>query len=225
MTFDNWPLWRRALALNVSCLAGVGIGFASSEVKLSPTFCVPIAVFTSALLNFLVLGVRPKIVAERAAGRRISILQAFVGVVGERPLVFLLIINQLIGASALLIPATILLQLLIGGGIHNLPNASRINVRMIPVSVLLLTAVAAVWILSTVGLWRGRSWAWWLTLFLNGLAVIVSLGVDLLGLLVLKQHKPSFGWREITATVACIVLLLPVVRNAFRRVRTVTACT
>lgn len=38
MTFDSWPVWKRALTLNVLGLAGVAIGFASSDVKLSPEF-------------------------------------------------------------------------------------------------------------------------------------------------------------------------------------------
>jgi lysylphosphatidylglycerol synthetase-like protein (DUF2156 family) len=225
VTFDNWPVWKRALTLNVLGLAGVAIGFASSDVKLSPELCVPIAVFTLALLNVLILVVRPHIMANRAAGRGGSFSEAFVAIVRERPLIVLLLINQLIGASQLLAIATTLIQLLIGGHVHSLPNASTINVRMIPVSAFAMTVVAAIWLLSAVGLWRGRSWAWWLAMFLNGLAVVVSLGVELLGLLVLKQHRFSFGWREITASAACIVLLLPVVRNDFRRVRPEVACT
>jgi len=219
MTFDIWPLWKRALALNIVCVAGIGIGFASSNVKLSPAYCVPIGVFTLALLNFLFLVVRPQIVMSRPQGDRLVFSEAFVAAVRGRPLVFLLLINQLFGASAMLIPATMLFQLLIGGGIDKLPNATKINVRMLPVSASVLTAVAAIWIVSAVGLWRSRSWAWWVAIFLNGLAVVVSVGVDLLGLVVLKQHTFSFGKREMTETTACIVLLLPVVRDEFRRVK------
>jgi len=219
MSFDVWPLWKRTVAVNIVCVAGVAIGFASSDVKLSPAYCVPIGVFTLALLNFLLLVVRPQVVMSRQHGDGLDFWVAFVAVVRERPLMLLLLINQLIGASALLIPATILFRLLIGGGIHQLPSKSSINVRMLPVSASVLTAVAAIWILSAIGLWRCRSWAWWTAILLNGLAIVVSVSLDLLALAVLKQHTFSFGWREVTETTACILLLLPVVRDEFRRVK------
>jgi len=225
MAFDDWPLWKRALTLNMVGVVGVAIGFASSDVKLSPKFCVPIAVFSLALLNFLFLSVRPQMLAAKAVGQPGTFLQVFVRVVRERPLMLLLLMNQLVGVSQLLTVVTTLIQLLVGGRIHGLPNASTVNLRMIPVSAFVMTAVAAIWLISAIGLWRGRSWAWWLAMFLNGLAVVVSVGVELLALLVVKQHRFSFGWREITATAACILLLLPVVRNDVRRVRRDVACT
>ena len=211
MTLDGWPLWKRAVALNIVGIAGVAIGFASSDVRLSPKFTVPIVVFTLAVLNFLFLVVRPQLVEARVIGQPGVFLQVLVRIVRQRPLIILLVINQLIGVSQLLVAATTLAQLLISGRIHTLPNASTINLRMIPVSASAMAAVAAIWLLSAVGLWRSRSWAWWLTMLLNALVVVGPVAVELMA------HKFLFGWRETIAAVACVLLLLPVVRNDVRR--------
>lgn len=216
MTFDTWPLWKRAITINVLGLGGVGMGFASSDIKLSPELCTPVLVFTLALLNFLMLEVRPHMLVNRALGRRNSFSEAAITSVHERPLVLLLLINQLIAVSQLLTIAIAVVQLLISGRVHSLPNASTVNVGMLPISAAVMTGVAAIWLTSAVGLWRGRSWAWWLALFLNGLAVFVFLGMKLLVLILHKQQSLSFGWRELMASAACIILLLPGVRNDFR---------
>jgi uncharacterized membrane protein (DUF2068 family) len=216
MMFDDWPLSKRAATLNILGVAGVAIGFASSDVKLAPNLSVPIAVFTLAVLNFLFFVVRPQLVAAKAVGRTGVLSRMLVHVVQQRPLILLLVINQLIGVSQLLAVAATLGQLLITGGVHALPNASSTNRGMIPLSVSVMTGVAMIWLLSAIGLWRSRSWAWWLALCLNALVVVTTVGVGLLALVLQKQDSSLFGWREAVAIVACIVLLLPVVRNDVR---------
>lgn len=213
MTFDNWPLSKRALSLNILGVAGIAMGFASADVKLPPNLSVPIAVFTLALLNFLFLVVRPQLVAAKAVDQRGLFAHMLFRVVQQRPLILLLVVNQLIGVSQLLAVAVTLGGLLISARLHALPNASSINVGMIPVSASVLTVISAIWLLSAVGLWRSRSWAWWLALCLNALVVLATIGVGLLAVLALKQNRLSFGWREAASLLACVLLLLPVVRK------------
>lgn len=220
MVFDDWSPWKRAATLNIIGVAGLAIGFASTDVRLSPSLDVPIAVFTLAGINFLVLVVRPQLVGDRALGYPGHALQVLIRVVRQRPLILLLVIIQLIGVSQLLTVAAILGQVLIGGRIHALPNGSSINLRMVFVSVLVLTATAALWLLSAIGLWRSRSWAWWLALFLNALVVVTTIGVGLLAVFVLK-HRFLFGWQAALSVIACALLLLPVVRNDVRPRRSV----
>lgn len=220
MMFDDWPLWKRAVTSNIIGVAGGAIGFASVNVKLSPSLCVPIAVFTLAWINFVMLVLRPQIVAAKGVGRPEVFPQILVRVVQKRPLILLLVINQLIGVSQLLTIAVLMAELLISGRIHTLPNASNINLGMVPIAAAVTTVVAAIWLLSAIGLWRSRRWAWWLAFSLNALIVVATIGGGLLVVLVLKQHgflRLLLGWREAVAAVACVLLLLPVVRNEVRR--------
>lgn len=216
MPFDGWPLRKRAVAVNIIGAASVIIGFASADVKLSPSFGVPIAVFTLAFLNFLFLVVRPQLVEARATGQSAIASQVLVRVVRQRPLILLLVINQLVGVSQLLAVVAIVGQLLITGRVHALANVSESNLGMLPVSMTVLTGVAAIWLLSAIGLWRSRSWAWWLALCLNVIVVVATIGVGLLAFLILK-HRFLFGWRDAASAIACVLLLLPVVRNDVRR--------
>ncbi len=218
MAINGWPPWKRAVTLNIPGAEGVAIGFASADVKLSPNLSVPIAVFTLAVLNFLFLVVRPQLVAARAIGHPGLASQVLVRVVRQRPLILLPVINQLIGVSELLTVAATLGQLLISGRIHTLPKVSSMNLGMIPVSASVMTALAAIWLLSAIGLWRSRSWAWWLAFCLNALVAVVTIGGGLLAVLVLK-HRFLFGRRAVVAVIAYVLLFFPVVRNGIRHRR------
>lgn len=209
---DSWPLWGRVAFANIIGAVSVAIGFASSDVKLSPSFSVPIAVFILAIMNFLFLVVRPRVIAAKAAGHPVLAWEVVGRIVRQRPLILLLVINQLTGVSQLLKIVAIVAPLLISGRIHALPNMTEAKLRMIPISISVLTGVAAIWLLSAIGLWLRRSWAWWLALCLNALAGVVTVGVGLLAVFVLK-HGFSLDWREVTTTIACLLLLLPAVRN------------
>jgi uncharacterized membrane protein (DUF2068 family) len=207
LTFDQWPAWRRALTLNTLAVAGISISLATGA-KLSPKYNVPVVVFTLALLNFLFLGVRPRIVAARAIGASpIDALGATANVVRERPLVMVLVILQVIGVSRAARTVVTLIQVANGDYVRGLPNASSAASRLVATSGL-MAAVAAVWLLSAVGLWGNKRWAWWLAFVLNSLAASVS------GLLQLTNlHSYLF---DAVSTVAVVLLLLPIVRQRFR---------
>ena len=53
MNFDELIMWKRAFIANALGAVGVGLGFASSGVRLSPTYAVPIAIFVLAFLNLV----------------------------------------------------------------------------------------------------------------------------------------------------------------------------
>jgi hypothetical protein len=211
MAFKDWPLWKRALFINIAGVVGVALGFATSDVKLSPSFCVPVAVFVFASLNLISFSLLPRIAANRTLGQQTSIPNAFIGLVRERSFIFLLLINQLIGASQLLTIAVSLIQVLVRRATP--PTASAQSVLF---STLVIIAVAAVWTLSALGLWRSRAWAWWLALALNGIHVLVIFVAQYLALFVLGRYESLVGWSEIASVIALIVLMLPIVRAEFR---------
>ena len=72
-----------------------------------------------------------------------------------------------------------------------------------------MAADSALWFLSAIGLWRTRSWAWWMALVLNALAAIVSALVQLAAM-----NQFLF---DPLATVAVVLLLVQPVRKYFRR--------
>jgi hypothetical protein len=95
---DRWPIWQRAVLTNVITAIGIYIGFASSDVKLSVDLRVRIAVFTFALMNWMLLVVRPRVLAQDSAGTRNS-WGIFYEVICGRPFITLLCVLQLVAVA------------------------------------------------------------------------------------------------------------------------------
>jgi len=204
---DDWPLWKRASLFNILTMLGIAIGFASAQVSLSPHLWVPITVFTAAFANLMFLVVRPRILAAKRTGAApISAWDGLHKIIIERPLVFLVVVLQLIGTSRSLTTAVTFFQAAYSQYVRSLPNASTLFPRMIAMS-LVMTGVAAFWLLGAIGLWWGRTWAWWVTIALNGLSAGTCL---ILQLLIRTKYL-----LDIAATIAVIILLLPAVRMQY----------
>ncbi len=203
MSFDQWTIWKRVFTVNALGAVGVTFGFVSSEAKLSPTYCVPIAVFTLAFLNLMLLIVRPRILAARAEGKPNQALTVMVDVVRRRMLIVLLVVLQLVGVSRAATAAITVLQ--VGGGdVRSLADPSNLSFWMVVYSAVMIV-IAGVWLASAVGLGCSRSWAWWLALVLNGLAASITVVLQ-----VLDWHSyPT----DIGALTAVILLLVPAVRS------------
>jgi hypothetical protein len=209
MNFDEWSVWKRAFIVNALGAIGVVLGFASSEVKLSPTYSVPIAVFTLAFLDLMFLILRPRIVATRAEGRpNAAALSMLVDVVRERPLIVLLVVLQLIAVSR---SATASLIFLGMASFRSLLDPSGLDFWMTIYSAAMMV-VAGIWLASAVGIWCRRSWAWWLALVLNSIAASITAVLQLLDL-----HSYVI---DIGAITAFVLLLLPAVRAGNRHIGT-----
>ena len=135
---------------------------------------------------------------------RVAVLPLLVGLVRERPLVAFLVVLQLFGTSQSATAAVTFFQVSRGEYIRSLPNASTLEFRTLAISGA-MAIVASLWLAGAVGLWNGRSWAWWLALVLNGLAASVTI---VLQLLALHSYLLDAG-----AIVAVVLLVLPTVRN------------
>lgn len=197
---NQWTLWQWVLFTNVVGAIGVYVGFATSRVKLSSDVEVYIAVPTIAFLNLMFLVVRPRMVAERTAGRRgPSPMGLLYAALAERPLLSALCILQLKAASRATATTIQMAQVSIGAYVRSLPNSESIAWRMKAFSVL-MGGVAFLWFLGAIGLWLRRSWAWWLALVLNGLSAAVCAALQ-----IVRVDQWLF---DIWATLA-VVLLLP----------------
>ena len=75
-----------------------------------------------------------------------------------------------------------------------------------------MAAVAALWLLAAVGLWRGDSWAWWLALILNGLAAAVTIALQLM-------KRDEFLLDPLAIAAVALLLYRPV-RMQFRGIPT-----
>jgi Na+/melibiose symporter-like transporter len=202
MIFDQWTVWKRAFIVNALGAVGVGLGFASSEAKLSPKYNVPIAVFVVAFLNLMFLIVRPRSLAARAEGKpKVAAIPLLIEVVQERPLIALLVVLQLIAVSRSATAAVTILQV---ASLRSLLDPSDLGFWMVVYSAV-MTLVAGIWLASAVGIWCSRSWAWWLALLLNGLAASITAVLQLL-----DWHSYVL---DIGAITAVVLLLLPTVRN------------
>lgn len=202
MNFDQWSVGKRALVVNALGIAGVALGFASSGVKLSPTYSVPITVFAFAFLNVIFLILRPRIVAARAGGKpKAAALHLLVDMVRERPLVVALVVLQLIAVSRSVTASVTFLSL---ASFRSLLDPSNLSFWMAVYSGVMML-VAGIWLTSAVGIWCRRSWAWWLALILNSLAAGITAVLQLVDL-----HAYVI---DIGAITALILLLLPAVRS------------
>jgi hypothetical protein len=71
-----------------------------------------------------------------------------------------------------------------------------------------LAAVGVLWLLSAIGLWQTRNWAWWLVLCLNGLASLITIVLQLL--------KRDQFLIDLLATGAVLLLLSSPTRKVFK---------
>jgi len=207
MNFDDWSLVKRALLVNILGVAGVWIGVATTMVDVSNTYAVRIGLLAFVLLNFLFLAVRPRIMAARRMGAAESSTWHLIrNLLRERWIIAALIVNQLVVVSHLTEIAVLTSQRLVDKYIRGFYRAPSEDPRFLVISALLML-LAAIWLSSAVGLWRNRSWGWWLAVVLNGLVSALSL----------VRLFLSGGARLIDgpSTAALIVLLLPTMRNRF----------
>jgi hypothetical protein len=208
-SIDAWPFWERAVFWNVIAIVGVYIGFASSGVKLPVIFEMRIAVFTIAFMNLMFLIARPRIYARKTVGgtvpNRFSVVYE---ILTEHPFVTALIILQLWGAARAIAASVVMIQASASDYVRSLPNAHSMTLRLIGSSVL-MASVALLWVLAAIGLWKIRSWAWWLALALNGLAAITGIVIQFVKL------DPSII--DLAAIAAVFLLLIRPVRAEFRR--------
>jgi hypothetical protein len=208
-SLDQRPLSQRVLFTNAVAVGGVLLGFAVSDVKPSARVCVYIAVFVVALMNLMFLAVRPRLVALRATGATaLNPFRTFYEVLKERPLITVLCVFQLIAACRATATTIQIIQSAASEYVRSLPNAHSVTLR-IELASILMAADSALWFLSAIGLWRTRSWAWWMALVLNALAAIVSLLVQLAAM-----NQFLF---DPLAALAVVLLLIQPVRKYFRR--------
>ena len=204
-SFDQWPIWKRVVYTNAIAIAGVCIGFAFSDAKLSVRLHAFIAVFSIAFLNFMFLVVQPRIKGQITAGSAIpKVWRVFYQALAERPFVSLLIILQLSGVARGTATTIVFIQTSVGDYVLEIPNAQAM-VRRLIVAAVLMAVVTVLWLLGAIGLWQSRSWGWWLALALNGLAATVTV--------VLQFWKPNKFWVDPLAVAAVVLLLTPSVRT------------
>ena len=166
-------------------------------------YIVPVTVAVLALFNFMFLVVRPRIFAKRAEG--ITGLGAFrmlSMVVKERPFITVLVVIQLAGTSRAATTAVKLFQWSIRD--HRDPRTGANLSERLMLTGILMSVISLVWLLSAIGIWLSRRWAWVLSLVLNGLAATVTVALQLLNTRTYLIDAP--------ALVALVVLLLPIVR-------------
>jgi len=205
---DQWPFWKRAVLINASAAAGVYIGFASSGVNLPLSVKVYTAVFAIVFINAMLFVVRPRIIAQKAAGIPApNPWRVVYEVLAERPFITGLLIIQFLGMSRTIATSIEFMQASASDYVRGLPNAQSMTLRLMGMSVL-MAGVSMLWLLGAIGLWRSRRWAWWLVLALNGLSATVSVVVQVLKLDEFLLDLPSMA--------AVVVLLLPAVRMEFR---------
>jgi hypothetical protein len=202
----TWKQW--VLFTNVVGAIGIYVGFVSSGVKLSSDMKVYVAVPIIAFLNLIFLVVRPRMQTQTTADHKgpspIAILYL---VLAERPLLTVLCILQLGGASKATATTIQIAQASMGDYVRSLPNPASIALRMKAFAAL-TACVALIWFLGAIGLWLRLSWAWWLALVLNGLAA----GICAL----LQIIKPDQWLFDIWSTLAVVLLLLQPLRKLFQ---------
>jgi hypothetical protein len=212
-SFNGLPFWKKAFLLNAVATVGVFIGFASSGVQLPTILKARIAVFTIALMNFMLLVVSPRIVSQKNKGEATTHAWSIAyQVLAERPFVVALLILQLLGVSRATATTIVFVETSTSAYVHGMANAQSMSLRLIGAA-MLMGGVAVLWMVGAVGLWRSRPWAWWLVIVLNGLAATISC--------VLQALKPDEFLLDPAAITAVVLLLLRSVRTEFRGGQTV----
>ena len=206
---DEWPVWKRIVYTNSIALASVYIGFRTADTRLSVKLYVYIAVFIIAFVNFIFLVAQPRITAQRnAGGATPNPWHVMYKVLTERPLITLLVILQLSGASQCISTTIVLMQTAYSDYVQHLPNAQSMKLRLMIFSGV-MAAVAVLWLSSGTGLWRRQQWGWRLAFVLNALAAATTA--------ILQVWKPSRLWLDPLAVAAVILLLLRTVRVDSRK--------
>jgi len=202
---DEWPLWEWVLFTNAMGAIGICLGFFSGT-KLAADRQAYIAVPAIVFLNLMLLAVRPRMAGARAAGKPPSAMGVLYKLLSERPILTLVCVLQLVGATRSTATTVQILQTSTTSHVQSLTNSQSMVVRLISASVL-MGLVATLWWLGAVGLWAGRRWAWWLALILNALAATTSGIIQLLNV-----NEWLFDpW----ATTAVLLLLLRPIRQHF----------
>jgi hypothetical protein len=212
MVFDDWSARKRAVALNLIGSLSLAIYFSSADVKLPADYYAYTSVYLLAFLNFMFLVVRPRVLTARRANINGNIYHILLYSSRGKGFIVLLVLIQLAGTSQSTGASAKFFVSASSQYVRSLPNASAIGHRMFGMCVAMAT-VALAWLLSAIGLWLGRRWAWWLALILNGLDVLVTILVTVL--LSFKKQEFAIGWREIAGLVALILLMLPALRKQF----------
>ena len=207
-SFDKWRLLQRVLFTNAIAVAGILLGFAISDV--TPTACarVYIVVLVVTFLNLMLVVVRPRLAAQRASGATaLNPFRTLYQILKERPLITVLCICQLLAACRATATTIQIVQTMGSDYVRGLHNAQSALLRLELASVL-TAADSTLWFLSAIGLWRTRSWAWWVALVLNSLAAIISV--------VVQVAAPNKFLVDPIAIVAAVLLLIQPVRKRFR---------
>jgi hypothetical protein len=201
----DWPPWKRLVFANATGGVGAWMGLARSGIKLSLQIQVPIAVFTIAFMNLMLVVVAPRISKQRSAGvAGPNPFKVLYEILRERPFIATLCILQLLGASRSTAATLEFLQASASAYVRSQANAEVLIHRLLLAS-LLVGVVAVLCFSSAIGLWLKRSWGWWLAMILNALAATVSM--------ILQILSPHQFLLDPIATIAVVILLVRPVRK------------
>lgn len=199
---------KLAIVVNVAAVCGVFIGFWQSSQALSAEATSRTAVFLLAFVNLMFFVIRPRIKSISAGdGIRPHPLRETWHVFSERPIVTALVFVQVWAVARVLGSIILMLRTYNSEYVRSLPNIQSVRSRLILVSVC-LAAVGVLWLLSAIGLWQTRNWAWWLALCLNGLASLITIVLQLL--------KRDQFLIDLLATGAVLLLLSSPTRKIFK---------
>lgn len=199
---------KSAIVLNTAAICGVLIGFWQSSQVLSAEAISRTAVFLVAFVNLMFFVIRPRIRSMSAGdGVRPHPLRESWRVFSERPIVTALVFVQVWAVARVLGSIILILRSYNSEYVRSLPNIQSTRSRLILASVW-LAAVGVLWLLSAIGLWQTRNWAWWLALCLNGLASLITIVLQLL--------KRDQFLIDLLATGAVLLLLSSPTRKIFK---------
>jgi len=201
--------WTKVVWLNAVMVCGIWLGFWSSHQSLSAQATSRIAIFFLAFFNMLFFVVQPRLAhASLEEGVRRNQYREFCTVLSERPVITALLFMQLWGAARSLASVITILRTYDSDYVRAMPNPGSINFRLIAASVSMIL-VGLIWLIGAVGVWQAYKWAWWLSLFLNGLASATTIALQVL-------MRDQF-LVDVLSTGAVLLLLLPSTRRVFRQ--------
>jgi hypothetical protein len=196
------PSLSRTVWMNCAVVSGIVIGLWSTPQSLSDEATGRIAVFFLAVFNLLFLVAQPRL-AQRSSDTRSTLFKETWVAITERPLVTVLVAMQL-WAVAQCVGTSIAF-----GKAYATPEAVAKNLQgRVLLGCALMSAVAVLWLIAAVGLWRTRVWARWLALALNGMAVGLTTFIQL--------FKRDEFLIDVVSAVMVVLLLLPTTRRIFK---------